>query len=334
MRISDLVKVSFSNLKHSRSAIVITILISISSIAVIFGISFSNSFDNYFEEYVEKNIDFRIFSVLYEDIKDKKFINTDRNGLSVEEKVRLFDEAEKETIDIINNVLYVNGVTTTDGYMAGIESIKVNNEKVVEGISLIGIPFNTLINLKEGNLLNQYNQDDNVMLCPNYFQSDLEKFHINNDRDVRPLLNKELIITFAENKTLNYKIVGLFDKVSTYAIGNACYTSYENLKEIKHDLYIKNKEINSQYASYNGEGLYLMIDNREHLKIIEDELSKYGIYIEPIVHIDTSIVDNILNVCRYIAVISLIVNVTVPAVPEETKDPEFSHCVFTPSRSQ
>ena len=311
MKLFDLIKVSLISAIRNKSSIIIAILISVATISVIFSMSFNNSFNNYWSKYVEKNIDFRIFAVYYEDFKDKKFLTLNRDEIEVSEKIRLLDEALDEAVDVISDIPHVEGVTTSDGYMAGIDSINYNGKKVVRGLSLIGVPSNTFISVIKGETLDKYDKEDNVMICSNYLQSDWDEYDSNKSTKTDYLLNEELKISFSENKTLDYKIIGLYDKVSTYAIGNACYTSYENLKEIKTESYLKNKEINSKSQGYNGEGLYLMIDDRNNLKVVEEELAEHKIYIEPIVYINTDLVNRVLQICSYITIISLIVTAVI-----------------------
>lgn len=311
MKLFDLIKISFLNFKRNKSSVVIAILISVSIISVIFGISFNNSFNDYWIKYIEKNIDFRIFAVYYEDFKDKKFVNINRDEIGVSEKVKLLDEALKEAMEVISDIPHIESVTTSDGYMAGIDSIDYNGKRIIGGLSLIGVPSNTFISLIKGETLDKYDKNDNVMICSNYLHSDWDDFDPSQNTKADYLLNKDLKITFSENKILDYKIIGLYDKVSTYAIGNACYTSYENLKEIKTESYLKNKEINSQSQGYNGEGLYLMIDNRDNLKVVETKLAEHKIYIDPIVYINTELVDKVLQICSYITIVTLIVTVII-----------------------
>lgn len=310
MRLYDLIKLSFKSIVRNGSSIIIILLISILSFSVMYGLSFKDSFNNYWDKYIENNIDFRIFSVSYEKIKDDIVGEIDINKLLPNEKVELLNKALKRTEDILSTIPHVDGYTTADGYMIDIERIEYDNKKISESLYLIGVPNKTYIDIVNGNSLNKYNLNEKVMICSNNLQSSYDNSS-KNDYDTNSVLNEELNVVFSNGKYINYKIVGVYDKLSTYAIGNSCYTSYENVKGILEEQYRKDIEVNSKSLGYYGESLYLMIDSRSNINTIINDLNKYNISIEPIIMIDTEILNQVVSICSYIILFTFIFTVLV-----------------------
>lgn len=302
MRLFDLIKLSLKNIR-TKSSIIIILLVTISAFSTIFGISFRTSFNKYWDDYVKKNIDFRIYGVSYERLKDEQINNQDVDLLTSEEKVAIFNKAQQNAEKILSGISHIDGVTTSDGYMADIINFEYNGTNLANNMYLIGVPKNTYINIVKGNMLSDYSDNEKTIICSNRIQ----KGESNNDEfNIENIIGKNVKLTLFDGRKIDYKVVGVYDKVSTYAIGNSCYTSYTNVKEILSEQYKKDIEVNSKSPGYYGESLYVMIDDRSNINYIDEELKKYDMTIEPIIMIDTEILQQVINTCSYISFFTFI----------------------------
>lgn len=253
MKIFDSLLISFKRLIRNKSSIIYILLIMIASTAVIFNISFKESFEEYLQNYTMKNIEYRVYDANYGILLDTELNNDISNiyKMPPDEAENFIEKIKNKAMDYVSKLPHVVGVNFEgNGYMVNIDEIKINDDILFENEYLIGIPQNAEFNIIEGSLLSDYSKTDKVMICPNYFQNDYSS-NLSSQYDAKKLLNKEVKLNF-KGKEINYKIVGLYDKISTYSIGDKCYTTYENVNEINHDFIIEEKAVNENYIGLSG----------------------------------------------------------------------------------
>lgn len=304
MRIFDYLIISSRRLLRNKNSILYIILIMIAVSSIIFNISFKNSFENYISNYTMKNVEFRVYDANYGTLLDKELDNDISNiyKMTNVEAEAFIQKVKNKAINYVSQLSHVVGVDIEgNGYMVNIDKIEYNGEILFENEFLIGIPRNAIFNLVDGVLLSNYEVNEKVMICPNYFQTDYGSNVL--PFDAKSLLNKNITLSFKEKK-VDYKIVGLYDKISTYSIGDKCYTSYENVNEINRENVIEEKNINDNYIGLNG--FAFMIDSVENLETVKNELLDYGIIITPMAEIDTSLVYNIEKICNIITIITFV----------------------------
>lgn len=302
MKIKDVFKVSFRNAYRNKVSYLIMILISISCLTCLFSLSYKHSFQEYWKTYVQKNPEFRIMNVYYGTWIDKKV----KNSKNIDGKtIQLIKDIQQEVIEKLNENVHILGASTQT--MQLIQIVDFNNNFYLQPI-----PLKNNINIVSGYNLDQYTEDEKVMICPNIMRLSNEngEFNIKNTIDMEKYLNQNININYAGNLPYEFKVVGLYDTHSTYSYGGICYTSYKNLEDAQNAYYEKNPNIyqnimESKTQIYDYiDNIYIMIDDIKNLKEVDKFLEKNELFQDgAIVGINTDTVEEISSICNKITIV-------------------------------
>lgn len=313
MRIFDLITLSIKNSLRKKTSLLIVILIIVVSSAFVFSISYESSFNNYWINYQNSNPEFRIRVVNYSELLDPRIKRQD-DSISINEKNKIINDVSNRVNKILISNNYILGATSEQFWKNQVNIIEFANNKQDGLMQIIGVPKINNIKIVDGrNILN-----NNEIVCPNLItaSSNIDnnsKYDINNLISINNYINKKVHFKINNLSIMDdYQIVGLYDTFSNYSIGNTCFASYEMLESLINKYYLLDSKVktsideyhNSKY--YMGENVYVMIDDIRHLSDFQQMIRENKLNENAIVNINTSTVDDISSICKYITIITLI----------------------------
>lgn len=312
MKFTDLIKLSWNNARRTKSSLIIMILISVASISCLFSVSYRTSFDQYWKKYVNKNPELRYFSVTYHDLLNERIKYRDKT-LDPSEKLKMISKTENKVIKILSSNSHILG-TEIHGGQRFID-ISFNKEEKYNGsIGIIGAPDVNNIVLSKGKNLDSFDENDNVLICPNHIylgKDNLNNYNYDENRkvDISKFVGEKVKVSFSE-KEEEFELIGLYDTESSYSLGHLCYTNYNTSKKIKEISLEKDIDYLEYMNSvdYQGDPIEIMIDDIENLDNITKLLRKNQLFLTPMVDINTETVDMVMKNCSYITIGTLLVS--------------------------
>lgn len=321
MKLNDLIKISFQNACRSKSSFLIMALMIIVSISCLFSFSYKHSFTKYWNQYINKSPEFRIMNVYYGNLLDPRITNRDPS-LKYEEKMSLIEETTEKVLNILSQNEHILGASTQ--YRTFFTVPDLQTEETNGTIEVLGIPLVNNIPLIAGENLDQYSANEKVLICPNklYLSSRYGNFDSTKEKDISTYVSQTIDLKVLDKYPDKYKIIGLYDTLATYSLGQICYTSYENIEEMQEIIYENDPEAKETYTEYMktpdymGPNIYIMIDDMKNLKEVDDFLHQQNMFEDgAIVGINTETVDQVMKVCNIITfclfiVTGIIVSIT------------------------
>ncbi len=323
MKLKDLMKVSFRSARRSKSSILIMLLVMITSIACLFSLSYEHAFNTYWDTYINKNPELRIRMVEYYKMLDPRIVKGD-STLDPKEKLKMIDETTKEAKQIIATNKHIIAINQEIAFYSNIPELETEN--LSGDFEFISVPLKNDIPLIAGENLDAYNEKDKVMICPNSIYLDpkdrsqsvnIEKSQVN----FESYLGKTLKIKVAYSDELEeYKVIGLFDTIDTYSIGDRCYMSQENIQYLNE----KSNNANPDYESYIdswhnnvnyiGDNFYITLDNMKNLNEVQSFLQEHNMYSNEWIGMNTMTVEQTMDTCSKISFGCLILSIIVVGI--------------------
>ena len=323
MKLKDIMKVSFRSARRSKSSILIMFLVMITSIACLFSLSYEHAFNTYWDTYINKNPELRIRMVEYYKMLNPRIVKGD-STLDPKEKLKMIDETTKEAKQIIATNEHIIAINQEIAFYSNIPELETEN--LSGDFEFISVPLKNDIPLIAGENLDAYNEKDKVMICPNSIYLDpkdrsqsvnIEKSQVN----FESYLGKTLKIKVAYSDELEeYKVIGLFDTIDTYSIGDRCYMSQENIQYLNE----KSNNANPDYESYIdswhnnvnyiGDNFYITLDNMKNLNEVQSFLQEHNMYSNEWIGMNTMTVEQTMDTCSKISFGCLILSIIVVGI--------------------
>ena len=314
MRICDVFKVSFLNAFRNKASLLIMALIFVSLVSFLFSLSYKNSFHSYWESYVQKSPELRIFNTYY----TSSLLNN-HDGLSDAEILEASENEVQNIISILEANEHILGASTQ--YFQTIKLVDFFPEEYSPYLELQSVPVDNRINIVAGNNLDQYGEDEKVMICPDVImpRNNIDKtFDATNKVDFKKYLNHDFLIEFGDLVPMEYKLVGVYDNYSTYSYGHVCYTSYKSFEAAENAYFEADPEtynnLTEDIIDFFYRNIYFMIDVIKNLDEVRTYLRAHGLDESPIIEISTSTVDEIMSVCSKITLILYVVTIIVVGI--------------------
>ena len=320
MKLKDIIKISFRSARRSKSSILITILIFVTSVACLFSLSYEHSFNTYWDTYINKNPELRIRFVHYDKLLNPRIIKGD-STLDPTEKLKMIEETTNKAKEILSTNKHILGTTQTIMSYMEILDFEENGENI--SMDIVGVPLKNNIPLIAGENLDAYTEKDKVMICPNLIYTNSNNT-VDEDRvkefqkNIESFLGKTIKSKNSNVVNLEeYKIIGLYDTISNYSIGNICYTSYANIE------YLNNKaneaipdteeNANHYYSSvdYTGDNLYMMLDDMKNYDEVEKFLRDNNLSSSEWIWTNPETVEQTMDTCSKISIGCLILSIIV-----------------------
>ena len=323
MKLKDIIKISFRSARRSKSSILITILTLVTSVACLFSLSYEHSFNVYWDTYINKNPELRIRMVEYYKMLDPRIIKGD-STLDPKEKLKMIEATANEAKQIIATNKHIIAINQEISFYSNIPELETEN--LSGDFEFISVPLKNDIPLIAGENLDAYNEKDKVMICPNSIYLDpkdrsknvnIEKSQVN----FESYLGKTLKIKVEYSDELEeYKVIGLFDTIDTYSIGDRCYMSQENIQYLNE----KSNNANPDYESYIdswhnnvnyiGDNFYITLDNMKNLNEVQSFLQEHNMYSNEWIGMNTMTVEQTMDTCSKIVLGCLIASAVVVCV--------------------
>lgn len=286
MKIFDVIKIGFKQYYKNKANLLYIFLISISVSLIVFCFAFSDSLNNYWNQSVKKMVDYRTFFVYY----------------NPEEMT------ENEAVNKLNSYKNIESISPYTSYIINMRMFDSINNNTETNIFLFGIP-NNAVKITHGNKMNKYSNTSKVMICPEdiFYESNTEqKKSIN----LIPYIGKEISLKFIDNdqKTEKFKLIGTYDSSTRQGKENFCYTNSNVVTTL-----------NLSYqpeAFEKTEGIiYPLIVRINSTDNIDETLQQFEVdhfYTngDPVVKIDTTTGDKILNLFMLISAVIIIISFT------------------------
>lgn len=270
------------------------LLVSIVVIAYLYNINLNNQFN--------KNISFRALSVSPSKADMMEYI------------MKKEDKDFEYNLDEIENIPHV-----TDVYSSKDSVMKISNpiiaEKKQESMYLSYGTETSIPNIIVGKGIKY--DDENVAICPNNFYpydnivfNEIDKDNI---IDGKSLLNKTITATYdvraynpqAEKnvkvgeKTVEFKIIGLYDIKESYFEMNQCFIPGKQLEKISKDFYPR-----KDFTVISS--LYVYVDSRNNVNQVKKDLEKMGYLVDFKAYVSSSYILKLVSIFILICVISII----------------------------
>ncbi len=237
------------------------------------------------------------------------FLNNVVNGnLTFKTLIVFRNNTNIEEIEKISGVQYA---VFYDSYSTYVKTDKG------EEILLYGVP-NDFVKTLYGNQLNNYKNEEKVLLCPSKFYlgnnpEEMNEEFLKNLHDGKEYLNQNLTFV-GNNYSQIFKIVGIYSENNyTYKENNICFTSFENIKEIR-DKNVDNIcnncdgdltcEINCDPSNFP---IYVILEDSSLKTSVSSELLDRGYEVREVSHVDVGSINLISRIILGISIMVLII---------------------------
>lgn len=258
MNIKSYFKMAILNIFRDKKKVYFVFVMVICTILALGVLNFKSIFYKHISDSINKNIGFRVIDVIPKlDIEDY--------GKSEIIKIKHIDDIYSSQYGFV----YVKSSFANEKLDGSMELIYGETSALPNNI--IGETF------KKG--------QKNVAICPIDFYPDISiydtKINEKNIIDGNTLLGKNFTVkyysySFNGNKktieaefTKTFKIVGLYDSKSVMNMGNQCYASFEDIKEIKDKGIIS--DINTSIYAFS-----IIVDSSQNVNYVMDKLEELG----------------------------------------------------------
>ena len=290
MKLIDMIKIGIKEFYKNKANYFNTIFISIAISIVIFCLAFSNSLNNYWNQSVKKMVDYRTFFVYY-----------DPN-----------EKTEKEALTELQSYNTIESISPYTSYIINMRMFEELNNTTEINLFLFGVPKNT-VTISNGNNIDNYNSSDKVMVCPENIFYEYKKGNKTEKKEINlnNLLGKQISLKFIDddNKIENFKLIGTYDSSMRQGKENFCYTNSDIVTNL--NLYYQPEAFKEE------EGIiYPLIVRLKSTDNIQETLKKFEkdhFYTngDPVVKIDTTIGNKILNLITLISLLVGIISIIV-----------------------
>lgn len=320
MKFKDLFFLSFRNAWRHKVSLLIALLVMVMSTSCLFSFSYQRSFEKYWDIHILRNPEFRIRNVYYGGLLDERIRRKDPT-LDASVKLELIDDTVQHVMDLLSENEYILGYTQLPNTI--FDFTELETEDTDWTFYLRGVPLDNKIPLVAGENLDSYDPSMKVMICPSvaYPNDENNEFTTEKQVDLSSLLGREVHIShFGEMKD-TYRIIGLYDTHQTYSLGKVCYTSQQNIERINafyyelHPEYQEERERYRNTVDYQGDNIYLMLDDMSHADEVDTYLRQHGMFLgDAVVGINTETVDQVMKICNFITLLLFVITMIVVAI--------------------
>lgn len=307
MKKSDVIKFSVKDFIKTKSNYVSIIFMAVSASLIVFCLSFSRSLDDYWNKSVKKMVDYRTFFVYYDDEKVTK----------------------KEAMELLGKYKNIESISPYTSYLVNMRMFEKINNNIETNIFLFGVPKNT-IKITHGKSIDDYGENENVMVCPEEIFYNIKKGQkvpkksLNLIDNIGDYLNLKFVDE--DLKTEKFKLVGTYDSSTRQGKENFCYTNSNVVTYLN---------LHYQPDAFKEEPgilypLIVRLKDTDCIKETLQQLKKDGFYTngEPVVKIDTTVGDKILNLVNLISLlvilISIVINILIFAKSKNKKQKKYA----------
>lgn len=290
MKLIDMLKIEIKEFYKNKANYFNIIFISIAVSITIFCLVFSNSLNNYWNQSVKKMVDYRTFFVYYD--PDEK--------------------TEKEALAELQSYNTIESISPYTSYIINMRMFEGLNHDTEINLFLFGVPKDT-ISISNGENIDNYNSSDKVMVCPeNIFyeykkENKIEKKGIN----LNNLLGKQFSLKFIDDdtKTENFRLIGTYDSSMRQGKENFCYTNSDIVTNL--NLYYQPEAFKEEEGIIYPLVVRLKSTDDIHETLKRFEKNHFYTNGDPVVKIDTTIGNKILNLITTIGLLVGIISIIV-----------------------
>lgn len=290
MKFIDIIKLSFNELKRKKNNLITILILTLVSSGIILGFSVNKSLNEYWENCTDSIVEYRTFMVF----------PTTNSQTSQEERIKKL-KSYRHVVAVESPAARI--------FAAEVKGLKGKKTKYIDILGTVDNP----VKIIKGESMENYNDEENVLICPKdfypYSNENIDDFDRNRMIDLSTMVGKKINIRpIGAKKGISFKLVGIYDNTESNSRGDICYSKFSTVEKMNKKYDSESYQENSNIVLPNT----VVIDNVRNTNSFMKELEKDDIITTgPIKKITVESGDKIISLITISTIVLLCISIVI-----------------------